>query len=102
MISARCLVHDDDGRVLLVRHRHWNDWGLPGGVVNKGELIVESGQATLPGAEVIDVAVLDPDNNVWPTSNTTPICENEVSASHERWFTLTTDRLIRAIPAGFQ
>ena len=38
MISARCLVHDDDGRVLLVRHRHWNDWGLPGGVVNKGEL----------------------------------------------------------------
>ena len=38
MISARCLVHDDDGRVLLVRHRHWDDWGLPGGVVNKGEL----------------------------------------------------------------
>jgi len=38
MISARCLVRADDGRVLLIRHRHWNDWGLPGGVVNKGEL----------------------------------------------------------------
>lgn len=38
MISARCLVHDGDGRVLLIRHRHWNDWGLPGGVVNRGEL----------------------------------------------------------------
>lgn len=38
MISARCLVRDREGRILLVRHRHWNDWGLPGGVVNKGEL----------------------------------------------------------------
>lgn len=38
MISARCLVRLEDGRVLLIRHRHWNDWGLPGGVVNKGEL----------------------------------------------------------------
>ena len=38
MMSARCLVRLDDGRILLIRHRHWNDWGLPGGVVNRGEL----------------------------------------------------------------
>lgn len=38
MITARCLVRLDDGRVLLIRHRHWEDWGLPGGGVNRGEL----------------------------------------------------------------
>lgn len=38
MITARCLVRLDDGRILLIRHRHWNDWGLPGGGVNRGEL----------------------------------------------------------------
>ena len=38
MMTARCLVRLDDGRVLLIRHRHWNDWGLPGGGVNRGEL----------------------------------------------------------------
>jgi hypothetical protein len=36
-------------------------------------LIVESADVTLPGAEVLDIAVLDPDNSQFPTSNTSPL-----------------------------
>ncbi len=37
------------------------------------ELIVDSARVELPGAEVRDVSVLDPDNDVYPTDNTSPL-----------------------------
>jgi hypothetical protein len=37
------------------------------------DLTVESAAADLPGAEVLGVAMLDADNDVFPTSNTTPL-----------------------------
>ena len=62
--SSSTMALSPDGQAVTVEASMFNSSGR--------ELIVGSGQATLPGAEVIDVAVLDPDNNVWPTSNTTP------------------------------
>ncbi|MQY05574.1 NUDIX hydrolase [Actinomadura macrotermitis] len=40
LVYAAGIVRDDEGRVLLLRHRLWPDhrpWGLPGGYVNAGE-----------------------------------------------------------------
>jgi hypothetical protein len=53
-----------DGQAVTIEASLYNSSGR--------ELMVESAQATLPGAEVIGVAVLDPENDVWPTSNTMP------------------------------
>ena len=36
-------------------------------------LIVDAVSAELPGADVLDVSVLDPDNDVYPTDNTLPL-----------------------------
>ncbi|MFZ6026171.1 MAG: NUDIX domain-containing protein [Chloroflexota bacterium] len=39
MVSVAGIVLDNQGRVLLQRHRHWvpDVWGLPGGIVHSGE-----------------------------------------------------------------
>ncbi|RKS69088.1 ADP-ribose pyrophosphatase YjhB (NUDIX family) [Actinomadura pelletieri DSM 43383] len=40
LVYAGGIVRDDDGRVLLLRHRLWpayRAWGLPGGYVDAGE-----------------------------------------------------------------
>ena len=41
MVSVAGFVYDEDNRFLLMRHRHWVEdvWGLPGGIVEKGETI---------------------------------------------------------------
>lgn len=36
-VGAICLVERSDGRVLLIRHSYRERWGLPGGLLNKGE-----------------------------------------------------------------
>ncbi len=55
MMTARCLVRLDDGRVLLVRHRHWTDWGLPGGIVNRGELTQTAAMREVREETAVDV-----------------------------------------------
>ena len=39
MVSVAGIVLDENGNVLLQRHRHWvsNGWGFPGGIVQSGE-----------------------------------------------------------------
>lgn len=41
MICVAGVILDDQGRVLLQRHRHWvpDVWGLPGGIVHGGETL---------------------------------------------------------------
>jgi ADP-ribose pyrophosphatase YjhB (NUDIX family) len=41
MVSVAGVVLDDQGQVLLQRHRHWvpDVWGLPGGIVHGGETL---------------------------------------------------------------
>lgn len=41
MVSVSGVVFDQDGRILLQRHRHWvaDVWGLPGGIVQRGETL---------------------------------------------------------------
>ncbi|MGI9032777.1 MAG: NUDIX hydrolase [Acidimicrobiales bacterium] len=36
-VGAMCLVERDDGAVLLVRHSYRRGWGLPGGLLQRGE-----------------------------------------------------------------
>ena len=37
-VGAVCVVERDDGRVLLIRQRYRNHWGLPGGLLSRGEV----------------------------------------------------------------
>lgn len=41
MICVSGIVSDEQGCILLQRHRHWipNVWGLPGGIVKSGETL---------------------------------------------------------------
>lgn len=44
MISVSGFVYDENGRFLLLRHRHWvpDGWGLPGGIVEKAETLEDA------------------------------------------------------------
>jgi 8-oxo-dGTP diphosphatase len=41
MVSVSGVVFDESGNILLQRHRHWvpDVWGLPGGIVQRGETL---------------------------------------------------------------
>jgi ADP-ribose pyrophosphatase YjhB (NUDIX family) len=41
MVSVSGIVLNDRGEILLQRHRHWvqDVWGLPGGIVERGETL---------------------------------------------------------------
>ena len=36
-VGAMCFIERDDGRLLLVRHVYRNRWGVPGGLLDRGE-----------------------------------------------------------------
>lgn len=36
-VGAMCFIERDDGRLLLVRHVYRNWWGVPGGLLERGE-----------------------------------------------------------------
>ena len=38
-VGALCVIERPDGRILLVRHSYRRRWGLPGGLVKRGEEI---------------------------------------------------------------
>lgn len=37
IVGSMCFVTREDGRVLLVRHLYRRDWGVPGGLLQRGE-----------------------------------------------------------------
>ena len=37
IVGSMCFVTRDDGRLLLVRHLYRRDWGVPGGLLQRGE-----------------------------------------------------------------
>ena len=67
IVGVSGVVHDDQGRVLVLRHRYWSAaaWGLPGGYMKAGEtpaeaLVREVREET--GLSIRDVQVVD---TVW-------------------------------------
>ncbi len=36
-VGAMCFIERSDGRLLLVRHEYRNRWGVPGGLLDRGE-----------------------------------------------------------------
>lgn len=40
-VGAMCFIERDDGQLLLVRHTYRRRWGVPGGLVKKGEEIAD-------------------------------------------------------------
>lgn len=44
VVGVSGVVHDDQGRVLVLRHRYWSaaTWGLPGGYMKAGETPAEA------------------------------------------------------------
>ena len=40
-VGALCVVEREDGAVLLVRHSYRQRWGLPGGLLQRGESVVD-------------------------------------------------------------
>lgn len=41
-VGAICVIERDDGAVLLVRHSYRRRWGFPGGLVGRGEEVVDA------------------------------------------------------------
>ena len=44
-VGAMCVVQRDDGRRLFVRHTYRERWGMPGGLLNRGEDVARRGAA---------------------------------------------------------
>lgn len=41
-LGVRCLAHDEQGRIALIRHSYRPGWFLPGGGVESGETLMEA------------------------------------------------------------
>ena len=54
-VGALCVIEDDDGRIVLVRHAYRDDWGIPGGLATRGEGIADAARREV--FEEIGVAV---------------------------------------------
>jgi 8-oxo-dGTP pyrophosphatase MutT (NUDIX family) len=57
-IGVRVIVHDEQGRVLLVRHTYTRGWHFPGGGVNKREAAVDA--AVREVREEAQIALTEP------------------------------------------
>ncbi|QFG26819.1 NUDIX domain-containing protein [Actinomadura sp. WMMB 499] len=62
LVYAGGIVRDDEGRILLLRHRLWppyRAWGLPGGYVNAGERLEDGVAREVREETSLKVAVAD-------------------------------------------
>jgi hypothetical protein len=62
--SSALMSLSPDGDAVTITASFYNSSGR--------DLTIRSATADLPGADVIDIALLDPDNNVYPTDNVHP------------------------------
>ncbi|MFD0684743.1 NUDIX domain-containing protein [Actinomadura fibrosa] len=63
LVYVAGIVRDDQGRVLLLRHRLWPQyraWGLPGGYVNAGERLEDAVAREIQEETALEVAVKGP------------------------------------------
>lgn len=54
-VGAMCFIEDDDGRLLLVRQLYRNHWGVPGGLLERGEHAADAARREV--LEEVGVAV---------------------------------------------
>ncbi|MGH9183457.1 MAG: NUDIX hydrolase [Acidimicrobiales bacterium] len=54
-VGAICVVERADGALLLVRHSYRDRWGFPGGLLRRGEGVVDA--AHREAAEEVDLAI---------------------------------------------
>ncbi|WP_233617900.1 MULTISPECIES: NUDIX domain-containing protein [Actinomadura] len=62
LVYAGGIVRDDQGRILLLRHRLWppyKAWGLPGGYVNAGERLQDGVAREVREETSLEVSVAD-------------------------------------------
>ncbi|MFV2173230.1 NUDIX domain-containing protein [Actinomadura sp. LOL_016] len=62
LVYAGGIVRDDQGRILLLRHRLWppyRAWGLPGGYVNAGERLEDGVAREVREETSLEVTVAD-------------------------------------------
>jgi len=100
-VGAICLIERSDGRVLLIRHSYRDRWGVPGGLLKRGEepdvaarrevleeigleidLVGAPAVVVAPGAQRVDVVF-----RARPASNARPDDARPTSAEIEevRW-----------------
>ncbi|GAA2155345.1 NUDIX hydrolase [Actinomadura napierensis] len=63
LVYAAGVVRDDQGRILLLRHRLWPEyraWGLPGGYVNAGERLEDGVAREIREETSLEVEVAGP------------------------------------------
>ena len=55
-VGAMCVIERNDGRVLLIRHLYRKRWGIPGGLLQRGETAADAARR-----EVLEEVGLDVD-----------------------------------------
>ncbi|MFP5320278.1 MAG: NUDIX hydrolase [Acidimicrobiia bacterium] len=57
-VGAMCFIERDDGALLLVRHTYRDRWGVPGGLLQKGEDVGEGARREVREEVGLDVRLL--------------------------------------------
>lgn len=57
-VGAICVITRDDGRILLVRQRYRHHWGLPGGLLERGESTAAAARREVAEETGLDVELV--------------------------------------------
>ena len=57
-VGSICVIERDDGAVLLVRLSYRNSWGLPGGLLKRGETPAQAARREVKEESTLDVELL--------------------------------------------
>ncbi|WP_195210257.1 NUDIX hydrolase [Actinomarinicola tropica] len=59
-VGAICVIRRQDGRVLLIRQRYRQRWGLPGGLLSRGEDPADAARREVAEEVGLDVELIGP------------------------------------------